>query len=277
VKPLIVYPFGGLGNQIRVVSSAVYWARQFEVPLVILYDPRESQIVQALRTLEHWELCFDLKALPFTLMELKPGRTIADTRYPLKGDLAGLTIPDLMVRSVDRELVVMADSYMRDVDNPPSFRPFYRGYVDNPLSFLVPSFRTLGYVDSFLKSAAQRFGSDKFKGIHLRYAQTPSFAYSPLELFVERLKAEPGPFVLVCDMVKARDNFLKKFARSDVAYPVWDTLEQKSAEDAWRSWVDMILMARCSLIYGSYFSSFDEVASYLGNTRTIKLVRGRSS
>lgn len=266
MKSLIVYPFGGLGNQVRAVSSAVYWARQFEVPLVVLYNPRESQIVQALRTLEHWEFCFDLKALPFTLMELRPGRTIADTRYPLKGDLAGLTIPDLVVRSVDRELVVMADSYMGVAHK--------RGYVDNPLSFLVPSFRTLGYVDSFLKSTAQRFGSDKFKGIHLRYAQTPSFAYSPLELFVERLKAEPGPFVLVCDMVKARDNFLKKFARSDVAYPVWDVLAQKSAEDVWRSWVDMILMARCSLIYGSYFSSFDEVASYLGNTRVVKLFRG---
>jgi hypothetical protein len=267
VKPLLVYPYGGLGNQIRTVASAIYWARQLEVPLVILYNPHESQVVQALRTLEHWELCFDLKALPFTLLELGPERTVVDTRFPLQGDLAGLDAPDLVARSVDRGLVLKADSYIGG----------YRHRCPNPLGFLVPSCRTLGYVDSFFKSAAQRFGTTKFKGIHLRYAQTPSFAYSPLELFVERLKAEPGPFVLVCDLVKVRDNFLKKFARSDVAYPVWDTLEQKSAEDVWRSWVDMLLLARCSLIYGSYFSSFDEVASYLGNVHMIKLVRGKAS
>lgn len=268
MKPLLVYPFGGLGNQIRMIASSVFWARQLEVPLVVLYHPCESQVVQALRTLEHWELCFDLVSLPFTLMEFKAGRRVVDVRYSLKGDLEGLALPDLMIRAVDKEWVLMSDSAFG------MWNQKRLTVIENPLQSLVPSFRTVTYVNQFLRSAVARFGSDVFKGVHLRYAQTPAFAYSPLELFVEHLRGEAGPFILVSDMIKARENFLKKFARQDVVYPQWDTLRQTDAEDVWRSWVDMILLSRCSPIYGCYFSSFDEVASYLGNTKVVKLHRG---
>lgn len=247
-----------------MIASSIYWTQQLEVPLVVLYSPREPQIIQALRTLEHWEYCFDISRLPFTLMEFKAGRRVVDARYPLKDDLKGLDVPDLMVRAVDKEWIVMADSAFG------AFKGRKRCMIDNPLSAFVPSSRTLEYIKNFFKNA----GPATYKGIHLRYAQTPAFAYSPLELFVKVLKDEEGPFLLVSDLVKARENFLKKFGRSDVVYPVWTRLAQNSAEDVWQSWVDMLLLSRCRPIYGCYFSSFDEMASYLGRTKLHKLHRG---
>lgn len=112
-------------------------------------------------------------------------------------------------------------------------------------------------------------------GVHIRRTDNEmSIKYSPLILFEEKIRGElvKNPrqkFFLATDDVPTKIRLLSLFGdslltRQDIAV--------REAENGVRdAAVDLMLLASCSKLYGSYYSSFSEVAAAIGNVRLEQL------
>lgn len=116
---------------------------------------------------------------------------------------------------------------------------------------------------------------DQTIGIHIR--QTDNFISidnSPVELFVDKIKEEIKrninvTFFLATDNPILEDKLIKLFGSKIMVYK--KELNRNSQQGITDAVVDMFCLSKTKYIYGSYWSSFSDIASVIGGIDKIIL------
>ena len=130
------------------------------------------------------------------------------------------------------------------------------------LSYLLP----INRIDSIINQRLREL-SDTFVGVHIRRGDNEtSKQISTTELFLSAIakQIENGSncFYLSSDSTKEVELLKKEFGELIVHFPVG--LKRNKPNDIQDALVGIMLLSKASLILGSYFSSFSEVAAAYG-------------
>lgn len=117
--------------------------------------------------------------------------------------------------------------------------------------------------------------SKPFIGIHIR--RTDHFEAAKMsrtELFIELINKELiiNPdivFYLSTDSIEEAKRIIKIFGSQRIYFDDKKKLQRNTKDGIQQALVDLVLLSKSNRIYGSYRSSFSEVASLLGNVKLI--------
>lgn len=104
-------------------------------------------------------------------------------------------------------------------------------------------------------------------GVHIRRGDNKkSIEGSPVENFVTRMREQKNAFYVVAtDDQKVRDQLTLDFGDRCVFPAV--TLSRKTEEGMVNGVADFFALAKCTEIWGSYWSSFSDIAAKYGNLK----------
>lgn len=151
-------------------------------------------------------------------------------------------------------------------------RSCHQIYHKTDFSIFEPHNRYVEKVNEIMESAGNR----KIYGIHIRRSDNEqSIKHSPIKLFVEAIQEEldKNPyslFYLASDDKECKQKIKSQFmdaiiTQSDVEFV------RNSKEGIECALLDLMALSRCEKIYGSYYSSFSEVAAKWGGTKLVVL------
>lgn len=128
-------------------------------------------------------------------------------------------------------------------------------------------FRPLPNIQERIDSILEEWDIENVVGVHIRRSDNVNaIAYSPIELFERRINAEiksnaDVKFFLASDDAEVKEYLANKFHDRILTLDVAERSAENGVHDAV---VDLFLLASTSKIYGSYWSSFSEVAAHIG-------------
>lgn len=111
-------------------------------------------------------------------------------------------------------------------------------------------------------------------GVQIRRTDNAnSIEWSPTELFIrimqEELEKNPGAlFYLATDDIPTRDQLIHLFGDKVFYNPISD-IRRDTKDGVINAAIDLYALSMCKKIYGSYYSSFSEVASDIGKKELI--------
>lgn len=141
----------------------------------------------------------------------------------------------------------------------------------NEFKFFLPS----QSIQQIINEEVFKFNEDTI-GIHIRRTDNiNSIAQSPVELFISKMEEEVQKnsnviFFLATDDLETEQELLIRFGSKIIVYKkVLDRNLERGIIDAV---VDLYCLSSTKYIYGSYWSSFSEIASRVGNIE-LKVLR----
>ena len=255
-----IYPDGGIGNRMRVINSAYNLSLKTSSPLVVHWerdDTLNAFFWEVFEESSFYEVV-DVKMGTFRKLSrklLKMMTSFFKGRFYIRGMLYldGCRNLNDVLGEVDcrdvRELHIRTCHGFYEVSNM---------YVDlfHPIKEIVERC-----------NATMRVFSTKPIGIHIRRSDNvESIEHSPRELFVDVLDSltdEYEKFYFTSDSDEEVSYFKSKYRESIVIRE--KTLKRNTVDGIRDAVIDIYCLSGCKKIYGSYYSSFSEVASALGN------------
>lgn len=252
---IIVEPTSGLCNRMRVIDSAIMLALEMNRPLVIIWNIENdlgasfdalferipnAKMVQfhcknrITKKLQHWlRKFYTVGSYKVTAEEIQAGKE-----------------HQLDCNSLAKHSKV----YFHTCE---AFWPSNRTFSD-----FVPAPQVKKCVDSLTSST--------MIGLHIRRSDhSESIACSPTQLFVDAVENEVSlnplaKFYLATDDPKEEAFLLGKFGDRIVMQKsrCFDRADSHAIQQAA---IDLYCLARCKKIYGSFWSSFSQVAAKIGN------------
>lgn len=195
---------------------------------------------------------------------------VTDRRTPYDLYLDGNKIKELTQKGIDLAEVVGKvercgiDSWGRFYGTAPYFEDF------KPLPKLVRKAETA------VDAAKEACGSDDFVGVHIRRGDNEASAQvSPLDLFIERMdreleRAPETRFFLATDNPETERLVTGHFPGRVAARK--KNLSRTHTRGVQDAMVDLLILSKCRLILGSYWSSFSMTAADMGGA-TLEVVR----
>jgi hypothetical protein len=232
-KPFYMMPCAGLANRIRSMVSAMCAAQQMGRRLHVFwrYEPHICTIPFHLifGKIPEWMVVDDIMGYP--------------THMPWKEIF---TEDDWNAYRTDETMYVK------------SHQIFYtKGWTE--------MLRSLNFHDTILKEVERIMGGKEMVGVHIRRTDhRKSIESSPSHEFWKEMELHDTHFYLATDDIGERAAACERFGERVVTGPK-TLLGRNSPDGCWDAMVDMICLSKCSLIIGSYASSFSEVAAAIGN------------
>jgi hypothetical protein len=264
----------GLCNRMRAMASALALSRAAKQPLTVYWFNTGALNCPYNRLFE------PIDGVEVVSVETKRGRApfspgamrlkMANLRSPYDLFLSGDKINEFRDQGIDLALAVAQakrcgiETYGRFYGSPPFYDDF------RPKRGLVRE------AEKTLAVIGEGGGVGRVVGVHIRRGDNDaSIQVSPLELFLERMRKEveqaPGTrFFLATDDVATEQTVTDHFpGRVTTRSKDFARNRTKGVQDAL---VDLLVLSRCPLILGSYWSSFSQTASEMGGG-TLEIVR----
>lgn len=261
-------PAGGLANRIRALSSAIALAGKTGTELKVLWF-RDWALHAAFRDLfvpsplpPHVRIVE--ASWPDLLLFDRPRRRnfhlpAAFQKLRFKSCLYEHEIDALRNRNFDfAEWAAQGNVYMA------SYLPFF----PYPPCLLHNLFTPVPEIGRKVEEIYSRFSSHTV-GVHVRRTDNVmSIEHSPLELFFERLDREQKEhddlrIYLATDSEEVKEQMKERYRGQLVCLP--RKADRGTTEGIRDGIMEMILLSRTVKIYGSYHSSFSELAAELGS------------
>lgn len=254
---IFVQPLGGLCNRMRVISSAVGLAKELGKELVVVWTQDKSLNAKFSSLFEHFPYkvldvgltSFGFRLFKRFLLSICGFRKINNEWIisHARGKQSSTWIPSL----AKEKIYIEAFSDFYDVVDFDIFNPSSKVKKD----YCVGA---------------------KFVGIHIRRTDNEmSIKYSPTELFVNAIKHEiegnaDVQFFLSTDDPNEEYKLKSIFKELIIVHNKrsLDRNDPIAIEDAM---IDLYNLSRCGKIYGSFYSSFSDVAAMWGNITKIVL------
>jgi len=272
IGTFILQPQGGLANRMRVISVCYEMCRVHNIPFRVEWKANDE--LGAL-----WSDIFEEQQL-FPLEDQRGWykrsyrykrwyKRIPDQLWAKVNNCRVITIKEsdeLTGEHTDEILNGLWNEWIRTIMSGTSIyitTGNWLGTVRN-LSMFVPNAKIMAKVDDCAKS----FSKNTY-GIHVRRTDNVNaIASSPLSLFEQKiadiLKTEPeARFYLATDDQETIDHLQGKFGREVIIVREKD-FSRGTVSGIQDAMVDMWILSRTKKIYGSFFSSFSEMASWIG-------------
>lgn len=283
---LIINPMGGLANRMRAIASGVSLARDISREL---FAGDADKVQPCFVWLKNWELnaeFTDIFKLPKILAErieypssLKYGLLYSN---PRKKNFYVTALTCLRFGTV---LSDMDKGFRKRYENDDSGKLLLRHIVDNivrgksclihgcteyyPYDYGIYQelFTPTDEIAAQVASRLEKLGPHKI-GMHIRRTDNDlAIAHSPDELFIDKinevLAVEPeSRFYLATDDERVKTRFKDQFGDHILTGPA--KADRNSIEGIKEAAVEMFTLGGTDHIFGSYYSSFSEIAAALG-------------
>lgn len=266
---IIVEPHSGLANRIRVLASAYAISRELGQSLRIIW--RQDQGLNCR---------FD------DLFGVNDGIYVISRSYlsffkrffnkPITGSIirkifgVGFYFDDSMCK----DLLWINYSGLDMKYLTPDINYFFtcHDFAANPdYSCVKPLPHIMNKVNEFIS-----FIGKPFIGVHIRRTDNSfSIEKSPTKLFRDKINERLSEnsnsmFYLASDDEQLKHDFVAYFPRNIVIRK--STLARNSKEGIIDAYIELLILSKSNEIWGSYFSSFSDVASYLNGVKQIKIM-----
>lgn len=263
---LLLVPEGGLGNRMRAIAGAVSLMQKAggKVDAVWFRDP---------------ELCVGFADLfepvALTGVTLKEA-TLMDYLLYRRPRKRNLGMPQLMQRMMfdsclyapeTMELIVKGFDFVTWCKGRKNYLHTYSRVCDTTPRLMKQLFVPVGRLQRLIDEQCRDFGN-YCVGVHVRRTDhDKAIAASPLELFYERMDAEIREHADVRFYLATDDAEVKKLMADRYGDRVMCSAQnasRNSRQGMDDALVEMYALSRTQKIYGSYKSTFSQIASELG-------------
>ncbi|MDN3548746.1 hypothetical protein [Mucilaginibacter aquaedulcis] len=259
---IILEPLGGLANRIRVIATAISLKKQLNQPLSVVWN-ENHELNCAFHLL--FEPIHEFKIVS----KKRVYRNICSSVQPdlkcrikaaLKNRLTGvdyvITERDFPMDNITERLLGYGDIYIQTCqclnDNQENFKLF------------KPAVEVAYKIDN----ALQKFSPNTI-GIQIRRTDNEmSIINSPIELFISQMHKEVAKdksvtFFLTTDDQDVERQVINIFGEYIVSHA--KELSRNTVRGMQDAATDLFTLSRTQKILGSYWSSFAEVAAWMGN------------
>lgn len=273
-RKIVLVPNGGLANRMRAVNSMIEFTETEKIKLHIIWiSNRELNAPFAAL----------FKPLPHTHATLAEGGAAASLLYnsPRKSNLYLSAAATRLL--FDRRL------FWRDVKTAKETGELETLLKQPGTTFIESNYDFGNYDDKLaanfkpadeIEAEVTRFAAQNYAprtvGIHIRRTDNiHSIARSPLSFFIDAIQKEldenpETKFYVASDDAAEKETLRKKFGNRIITRDI--ECRRNKKEGIIRAAEDLYLLSRTAKIYGSYYSSFSEMAAALGG---IKLIQPR--
>lgn len=271
-RRIFIVPQGGLANRMRAIASALVHARHLSIPLTVVWH-RNSMLNAS------YNLIFDTASLPFELIEdNSPGYHIFYEEPRKKNLFTSLIFSKLKGNTFLKNVHLLDDETL------------WKSIVTCRGNVIINSGHEFATINHELISSVFKFSAKvKNNAKKILGKESPDYAlqirrtdnresilHSPLDLFEDvvdrRIGTNPtAKFFLATDDSDVKKHFSQKYPDNIIFNP--NMARRDIPEGIIDGASEMAIMAQCKVIYGSYYSSYSEMASLLGNNTLNTLTR----
>jgi hypothetical protein len=229
----------GFANRVRALVSGICLSEDLSIPLVIHWFPMSPECACRFGSV------LDAESLP------KPVKVVPEDLFQAQ-EVNSLEAWAPVFQRWDQK----SDLYLK------SYSIFYTNEsYDKHLRSIRPS----SFVKDFLARRTASVDWSKAVGVHIRRGDNKkSIEHSPVESFVQKMREATGRFfVLATDDQKVRERMMIEFGDRCV-FPAM-TLSRKTEEGMIHGVADFFALTKCTEIWGSYWSSFSDIAAKYGS------------
>lgn len=228
----------GFANRVRALVSGICLAEVLDIPLVIHWFPKSPECACKFSSV------LDPESLPKTV-KIVPEDIYKATEVLSREDWA----------REDYHWDKKSDLFIKSHG---IF--FYSDRFDFHLRNLKPS----PFVKEFLSRRCSTVDWSTAIGVHIRRGDhKKAIANSPLESFLTKMREKPDAFFVVAtDDKEVRETIEQEFLGRCV-FPA-TTLTRRTEEGMIQGVADFFALSKCTCVWGSYYSSFSEMAGRYG-------------
>ena len=272
MQEITLVPFGGLGNRLKTVASAVRLAIQHGRRLTI-----------------YWFRDPGLNCRADTLFSLSPDAqeyvTLVDSSFPRnllcdRPRIKNLFIPRILI-PLQFRLYLHGDSLKHKLKEVPDYGTYIFGnrqkgrilisscweLTNDPemMDFILPSPAVMARRERLMQG-----WSGRMVGVHIRRGDHGiSIAQSPTSLFIARMEGlideDPDTrFFLATDSIEEREMLQRHFLGR--VYTSESTPERDSADGILDAYAELLTLSATSVILGSSRSTFSRLAARIGHS-----------
>lgn len=246
MKYIVCIPQGGICNRMRTMSSVLDLAKTYTVPVKVLF---------------FW-LQYEGLNIKFSSIFCKFPATVIS----IKNKLIVKYLPSVLYKcSAFLNVEIVGNSSLQ------------KQYLNQNLLVhagvkIIPTHNFSYFVipENLKKKLNERIDK-KCIGIHIRRTDNAmSIKYSPTALFVKAMDEiiesnKKATFYLATDDKDEETFFLNKYGKDRIIVSCKRTLDRNKSDGIEDAIVDLANLSKCSIILGSYWSSFSETAAEWGN------------
>lgn len=253
MKTIIVQPIGGLCNRIRTIASAVKLAKKLNCKIKVLWA-KDHTLNAPFHSL--------FEAFPYSVIEITNGSFFHRLLYLFYKRIMHYTLLDdnwivKRARGKDESLWI----------NEIKDKNIY-------LESCADIYKDSGIYDIFKPKMSIKnkvlSNNREFIGLHIRRSDNEmSIKYSPTKLFLDVIEKEiendsTVKFYLATDDLQEEKIINDRFGDRICTYKK-RSVDRNTEAGIVDAMIDLTNLASCRKIYGSYYSSFSDVAAIWGN------------
>lgn len=255
---ITIRPSSGLCNRLRAIASGLRLAKECDEALTIdwYYCP-----------IKRWAPALGM-AIPYSRLFEDPYEFNVSNHLRVKYEMPWdrrvykRAEADIFSEKHSEQFVALCKQKKNDGSNK-HFWTCFNFYGSTDYSWLKPKAQILKAVDAVSSEFAENM-----IGMHIRRTDnTWSIEHSPLELFTEQIEKEIDKdknvkIFLATDSDETKNELLQKYGSHIITR--FDVSPRYTLKGEIDGLVDLLLLARTRKIYGSFTSSFSDIAAQIG-------------
>lgn len=267
---IVIEPCAGLGNRFIALASAYHASKSLNKNLTVIW---KNETALSAKASALFSLPYEVKVEQISEMGYKANLlgqlmgNVVKQKYKIKASnffecdqIMGL-YQKTGQKGINELIKARGQVYIKATN------PFWDiEKIPDVFGFIKPKLDILEKKDAILKPAKNK----KLVGVHIRRTDhQEAIKFSPDELFVvkmrEELAADPETyFYLATDDGIVEEAFKTLFGDKIITFKD-KTLDRGSEQGIKDAYVEMLCLASCTKIYGSFNSTFSKVASMMNN------------
>ncbi len=267
---IVIEPCAGLGNRFIALASAYHASQDLKKNLTVIW---KNETALSARASSLFTLPNGIKVEQISEMGYKSNLlgqlmgNVVKQKYKIKA--ANFFECDQIMgiyqktgqRGVRELIKARGEVYIKATN------PFWDiDKVQDVFGFIKPKLEITEKRDALLKPAKKK----KLIGVHIRRTDhQEAIKYSPDELFVVKMRDEIAADPDVCFYLATDDGIVEEAFKTifgDKIITFDDkTRDRDSEQGIMDAYVEMLCLASCTKIYGSFNSTFSKVSSMMGN------------
>lgn len=268
-----IQPIGGLGNRMRVINSALNFSKDNNFKVNLYW--RQSSICNCSFN-KLFKLPEELSIIDYKNIFIKEGGKIENI-LGKTSKLINIFYPHGYKKYFFYQDIIKMKREGFDFKDLSRFNSvFIQAYTDfyansHQLSYLQPN----DHINEEINNICNKHFTTNTIGIHIRRTDNiKSILNSPDSLFFDKMDNEISlnpnvNFFLATDSADTEENFKLRYKERII---VLQKIRARNSEQGIiDAYIDLLCLSKTAKIYGSYYSSFSEMASTIGKNELIIL------